>query len=245
MALLQSKQGRLFEVRFSMDHDEAVRQMAVERYLLNELTPEVRDSFEEHAFDCAECSLDLKSAAAFVSAAKVELPKLISSSRAESRPVAAKKASSMFWMRPAFAIPAFAALLVLVCYQNLSTIPSLKNAASLPKVLPSVAFHAGTRGNGHIPIDTDRTQGIVLSIQLPPDSGYASYAFTLYDPEGKQLWSRNQTAAKGISSDGVVSLVIPGGGLVRGSCTLATAGIDVHGARTEIDRHVLDVHFND
>lgn len=232
-----------------MDHDEAVKQMAVERYLLNELTPESRDSFEEHAFDCPECSLDLKSGAAFINAAKVELPHLIDRSSVASKPVLApapaKKSSLLFWMRPAFAIPAFAALLAVVSYQNLATIPSLKIEATEPRVLPSAAFHAGTRGTAHTPVEADRTQGVVLSIELPPDSSYASYAFTLYDPQGKQLWTRTVTASNvGLASDGIVSLVIPGAGLAPGSCTLAIAGTDVHGTKTEIDRRILDVNFD-
>ena len=43
-----------------MDHEAAVQQMVVEQYLLDELAPELRDEFEEHLFDCAECSLDLR-----------------------------------------------------------------------------------------------------------------------------------------------------------------------------------------
>ena len=39
-----------------MNHTEAVEQMAAEGYLLNELTPDARDAFEEHVFDCAECA---------------------------------------------------------------------------------------------------------------------------------------------------------------------------------------------
>ena len=31
-----------------MNHSEAVEQMTSERYLLNELTPDARDAFEEH-----------------------------------------------------------------------------------------------------------------------------------------------------------------------------------------------------
>ena len=49
-----------------MDHDEAVRTKVTERYLLNELDPELRDQFEEHLFDCQDCALDVR-AAAFMS----------------------------------------------------------------------------------------------------------------------------------------------------------------------------------
>ena len=59
-----------------MDHTDAVQQMTAERYLLEELTPEERNRFEEHAFDCPECALDLRAGAAFVDEAKAQLPEL-------------------------------------------------------------------------------------------------------------------------------------------------------------------------
>ncbi|WP_348264810.1 zf-HC2 domain-containing protein [Telmatobacter sp. DSM 110680] len=233
-----------------MEHNEAIKQMVAERYLLGELSPEQRDAFEEHAFDCSECSLELRAGAAFIDAAKVELPKLTPASPAPSVPYSPrpdrKRINWQSWLRPAFAIPAFAALLAVVGYQNLSTIPSLRMAATQPSLLPSTAFHAGTRGAAHTQVQADRTQGAVLSIELPQDSGVATYSFTLYDPQGKQLWTRTLTAAKaGASGDGIVSLVIPGIGLTQGSYTLAIAGIDPQGTRTEIDRHALDIQFVD
>ncbi len=113
-------------------------------------------------------------------------------------------------------------------------------------MLPSTAFHAGTRGSAHTPVEADRTQGAVLSIELPQESGYTSYAFDLYDSQGKQLWTRTVAASTaGSAGDGTVSLVIPGRGLVKGSYTLAISGADAQGAHTEIDRRVLDVHFDD
>lgn len=233
-----------------MDHNEATQRMLAERYLLGELTAEQRDAFEEHAFDCPECSLDLRAGTVFINTAKVELPKLAPASTSPVEPSAPrtirKRINWQDWLRPAFAVPAFAALLAVVCYQNLATIPSLRSAATEPSVLPSTAFHAGTRGAAHTQVQADRTQGAILSIALPQDSSVATYSFTLYDLQGKQLWTRTLTAAKaGISGDGTVSLLIPGGGLVPGSYTLAIGGIDAQGTRSEIDRHVLDIQFED
>ena len=59
-----------------MNHSEAVEMMATERYLLGELSPELREAFEEHYFDCQECALDLRAEAAFVDAAKMQLPNM-------------------------------------------------------------------------------------------------------------------------------------------------------------------------
>lgn len=233
-----------------MDHNEAIKEMAAERYFLDELPPELRDAFEEHAFGCPECTLDLRAGSAFVEMAKVELPELVAASpepsQAEGARPSKKKLDWQSWLRPAFAIPAFAALLALVSYQNLATIPSLRKAASEPSVLPSTAFHAGTRGSVHTQVEANRARGAALSIALPQDSGYASYSFDLYDSQGKQLWTRSVTASQaGSAGDGAISLVIPGAGLTQGSFTLAISGTDATGTRTEIDRRMLDIHFAD
>ncbi len=233
-----------------MDHNEATQQMAAERYLLGELAPDLRDAFEEHAFDCPECAVDLRAGAAFIGAAKVELPKIAETSAAVPKPEiirpTKKRIDWQAWLRPAFAVPVFAALLALVAYQNLDTIPSLRKAANEPSILPSTSFHAGTRGAVHASVEADHTKGAALSIELPQDSTYASFAFDLYDPQGKQLWTRTVAASKtGSDGDGTVSLVIPGSGLAQGSYPLAIIGIDSKGARTEIDRRILDVHFDD
>ena len=68
-----------------MNHSEAVQMMATERYLLGELSPELREAFEEHYFDCQECALDLRTEAAFVDAAKAQLPNM-ATSRSGLRP---------------------------------------------------------------------------------------------------------------------------------------------------------------
>jgi anti-sigma factor RsiW len=232
-----------------MDHNEATQQMAAERYLLGELTPDLRDAFEEHAFDCPECAVDLRAGAAFIGAAKVELPKIAEASAALPKPEIIRPTKKRFdwqaWLRPVFAVPVFAALLALVAYQNLDTIPSLRKAASEPSILPSASFHAGTRGAAHASVEADHTKGAALSIELPQESGYASFAFDLYDPQGKQLWTRTlATSRSGSDEDGTVSLVIPGSGLTQGSYSLAIIGIDGKGTRTEIDRRILDVHFD-
>ena len=49
-----------------MDHNEALRLHAVEKYVLGELPPSLRDEFEEHFFECQECALDVRAAAEFV-----------------------------------------------------------------------------------------------------------------------------------------------------------------------------------
>lgn len=237
-----------------MDHNEARQQMLVEKYLLNELPPETRDAFEEHFFDCPECAFDLRAASAFVNEAKVQLPELTASAAPQgsgARP-AEKKQNGHFsllgWLKPLFATPAFAApvfatLLLVIGYQNLVTYPALRTASTEPRLLSSVALHAGSRGSSHTAVEADRKQGVVLMVDVPQQTAYPAYAVDLYDPQGKLAWTQKISAAEIGTDDGTLSLMIPGAGLTEGSYAVAISG-DSQRQRTEIARSIFDVHFH-
>jgi len=55
-----------------MEHAEAVETMAAERYLLGELLPEDRDAFEEHFFDCTECTADVRAGATLIAGIRAD-----------------------------------------------------------------------------------------------------------------------------------------------------------------------------
>jgi hypothetical protein len=232
-----------------MDHSEAAQQMTAERYLLDELTPDEREAFEEHMFDCPECALDLRAGAAFVDEAKVQLPELVATfptsapSNADKPKV--KRDYWLSWLRPAIVAPAFATLLIVVGYQNLVTYPALRTAANQPRLLPWVPLHDATRG-ARLTVNADHKNGVALPIDLSLQAGsasYSSYSFDLYDPQGKLVWT-GIVAAPGVSEDGDqrISLVIPGAMLRDGAYTVAVYGIAPHSERTAIDRYVFDVH---
>lgn len=181
--------------------------------------------------------------------AKVQLPGLVlparvRSSDAPDRPFR-KKNDWFNWFRPAFAVPAFAALLAFVGYQNLATIPALRSASTEPRLVPWVSFHTGTRGNAHLSVPADRIQGAGVLIEIPQDGNYTSYVFQLYDPQGSSSWSHTAAAdSQAGMGIGAFSLVIPGAGLQQGAYTMVISGITPQGGRTEIDRRILDVHFD-
>src|ERR1700680_2060316 len=102
-----------------MDHSESIRLMAAEKYLLGELSPDLREQFEEHFFDCQECALDVRAGAALVEHSKVVLSEPVAES-----PVRVRVPSNpgwFAWLRPALVVPALAVLLALIMYQNLVT----------------------------------------------------------------------------------------------------------------------------
>jgi hypothetical protein len=236
-----------------MDHSQAIKQMAAERYLLNELDAGEREQFEEHVFDCQECALDLRAGAAFVDGAKAQLADIAATlpaaTPARTRKTRSRESGWFLWMRPIFVAPAFAALLLVLGYQNLVTMPALVASANQPRLLASVPVHGATRGGDHLAITADRTRGIALPFDLYRQPGvpeYASYSFQLFDPQGKLVWTSSLAAvASPDGGDQRVSLEIPGASLHNGPYTVAVIAISPHGERTEIERQVLDVHVNE
>ena len=226
--------------------------MATERYLLDELSPEFREAFEEHMFECQECAFDVRAGNVFLNEAKVQLPEVITAAPRQVRPARTEPKKS-FWslwaipdFRPAFAVPTLAVLLGVIAFQNLFTIPSLHTAASQPRLVPWTSMHMGTRGAEPIAVQADRSRGAVVLIDLPRQSGYASYAVDLYDPQGKRFWTQTiAVSAENDAGSGTLSLLIPGTRLQQGKYSLNLAGISPQGARTELGRRALDVHFNE
>ncbi len=228
-----------------MEHTEAVKQMAVERYLLGELPPEIRDAFEEHFFECQECAIDLRAAAAFIDEAKLQLPRLMASSPAQAWPSPAPRRRDWFsWWRPAFVIPAFAALLCVIGFQNLVTIRALRLASAQPRLLPWATLHGETRGSAVTYVQATRGKGVILLIDLPQDPAYTSFAFQLYSPQGDKIWNQTVSAAtENSNGGGPLSLLIPRRGLEQGSYTLAISGITPQGTSTLLDNRTLDIQF--
>lgn len=239
-----------------MDHSEAIQEMATERYLLDELSPELREAFEEHMFECPECALDVRAGNVFMTEAKLQLPEIVAAAaptRAAQPEATRPEAKKPWWsflsgpaLRPAFAAPVFAVLLGVIAFQNFSTIPALRSAATEPRMLPWTSMHLGTRGVEPTVVQADRRQGAVILLDLPQQMGYSSYAVDLYDPQGKRFWTQT-IPAPGQENGGpaTLSLLIPGAGLREGSYSLNLTGMSPQGERTELGRRTLEVHFSE
>jgi|SRR5579863_4867545 len=219
-----------------MDHNQAVREKATERYLLNELDGEIREQFEEHLFDCQDCALDVRTAAMFVEQSKMILAEKPVAAQAHV-PAAAQTSSGWFaWLRPAFAVPVFALLLVVIGYQSVSN-SHLRQEANSPQVLASAVINVGVRGEGSTQVPAHAGQAFQLSLNVPPDH-YSSYKLDLYSPQGALEWSRT---IPGSGSD-TLSLYVPG--YVPGSdhepSTVAVHGITASGESVDLGRYRIE-----
>jgi hypothetical protein len=205
-----------------MDHHEATRLMAVEKYLLKELPPELRDEFEEHFFDCPECSADLRATEAFLAATQKELA---TAPISKPSPAIAKKSPFEFLWRPVFALPAFALLLLAIAYQGAVIYPrQASEIAQLqaPRILPTLSLAGGNSRGGETPaIAVPRHQPFVLSVDIPTQDRFSSYTCLLYSPSGSTAFRIHVSAQQ---AKDTVSISVPAADSETGSYTLAVQG---------------------
>jgi hypothetical protein len=172
-----------------MNHQEVLQELAVERYLLGELSGVSRDSFEEHLFECSECAMDVKTGVTFIDAVRTEatVPREVASPHVEST----RRWTSWFTSRWLL-VPALAACLLALCFQTFVLQPRLRQELAqvqTPSVLnPLVLANAGARGDSIPEIVAPEHGSFVISLDVPATDGFSSYLCSLYAPDGSLLW---------------------------------------------------------
>jgi hypothetical protein len=223
-----------------MNHADAVRMNATERYLLKELDSVELDQFEEHMFDCQECALDVRAAAAFIDQSKNILAKAAAPVPVPvPRPVPAPAPSAWFaWLRPGYAMAAMAVLASFIGYQNLVTLPKMKGALQNPHVMPWASVNVGTWGAGGPTISIPSGQSFLLFVRIPPEEGYARYTADLYNPSGKLEWSLTFPAT---ASQDQWPMQVPGSDRQAGTYTLKVRGNTATGESRDLGRTSFDL----
>jgi|SRR5579871_783104 len=171
-----------------MNHQDALQEMAVERYLLGELSGAALDRFEEHLFDCPLCVTDLRTGSTFINAARGELRTAV-----EDAPVKESSSSWISWLfRPSFLAPALAACLLVVGVESFILVPGMRReiaAVETPSVLNNLVLaNAGARGDSVAQIVAPQHGAFLLSVDIPGRSGFSGYLLSLYSPLGAMVW---------------------------------------------------------
>jgi hypothetical protein len=223
-----------------MDHQEAIRLKLNEQYLLGELSPEQRDEFEEHYFDCRECANDVRTGALFVQQSKILMRE--ERERESTRvPIPVPPAPPwLAWLRPVVAAPLLACLLAFLGFQNLVTIPKLTQSNSAT-VMPAAYIKIGTYSSEVADVTVRPGQGFLIDAHIPPDSTYTSYVAKFYNPAGKLETSLPISLA---SPSAVVRdqyfLRIPAA-RASGTYLLVVAGVSATGDTKEVGRRSIEV----
>jgi len=204
-----------------MDHSEALRLQAAERYVLGELSPKLREEYEEHYFGCEECAADVKAAAAFAEGARELFRK--ERSQEEKEPV--QIGGWFAWLRPAIAAPALAALLLIVGYQSLVMIPQLRRGSAVPLTAQSANFvsliGANSRSEGGKVFLIHRDNPTVVEVDIPETGEFSGYICQIQDAQSRVLYEHRVSV---IDAKQSVHLIVPAAGLRPGKYSLVVLG---------------------
>ncbi len=224
-----------------MDHSEAIRSMAAEKYILGDLTAEERDSFEQHFFECSECALDVRAGVAF----REHSRGILSESETEqmpSRVAQQQKRGWLAWMRPAVAIPVMTMLVAVVLVQNLVVYPRVRTELAqsrVPQILPSASLiNVNTRGADRSVVNARSGQAFLLFIDIPGEPGASAYQAELYSPNGAREWTLSISPE--LTND-TVTVRVPAGLKTPGLYTLVVRSMNSANANTEVGRYPFEL----
>jgi hypothetical protein len=206
-----------------MDHNEAIRLQAAVKYVLGELSPVQREEYEEHYFDCGECAVDIKALATFADTTKEVLRQERDKQLAQDLMPA--RGGWLRWLQPVVAVPAMAALLLIIVYQSTVTIPQAKQEASSGTA--QIAFSSyplrgvNTAGDEGRALAIRPAEAFSLDFDFVPTRSFDNYIGQLEDAQGHVLL-RSKIAGGNANQE--AHLLIPAGMLHPGKYVLAFYG---------------------
>lgn len=206
-----------------MDHSEAIRTKASERYLLNELSAAEREAYEDHYFSCPQCAEDVNAGAVLIANAR-ELLRHERASVPSKRPVKSASAAWFAWVRPAWGVAATALVLILLLYQSFVTIPQLRRqaAGSMPQALPSFSFITlGSRGGSELTVAVRPGEAFGMYVDIPASIQFTSYTCEVQTTQGTPKFS---VSVSGQQARDTVQILVPGSTLAAGQYQLVIRG---------------------
>jgi len=173
-----------------MTHTEAEALGAVEKYLLNELSPDQRDEFEEHYFTCRQCAADVE-----VLSDTVEVIRKGIAGEAPKPP-------GGIWRlleRPLAARISYLCTLALggvLVYQHTVTLPQLRAELERPQAVMRLEPNVQRRGMG----------GCSASYEMPVrfQQGFASYRVDFRGETGQVLQQQSLTAQQAEATEALI-----------------------------------------
>jgi len=230
-----------------MDHSEAIRLQAAERYLLGELSGDDRERFEEHFMSCSECAGDLRAGAAFVESAR----EVLSTEAPERTRPETSRDPSRGWLaalfRPAIVVPAFAILLAAIGYLAGVTIPRLEaslSRANLPRALASFSLISdNSRGGAATVFTVQRDEPFSLYVDVPPQPSFSEYTLAVENQSGNIRFALPLSAAEVKST---VQVLIPASRLEPGQYALVVRGTSGGGGvrDTQVARYSFTLEYD-
>lgn len=219
-----------------MDHPEAVRSKAAERYLLGEMTRADREDYENHFFECVECAQEVQAGASLVDSAR----DVLGSEGVSATPAKLeRKPSAWAWIfRPAFAIPAMALMLFVIGYQNLRTIPQIRSqaaSADSAEIVPMFSLLGGnSRGSTITEFTVASDKRFGFDVDIPPSTEFSSYTLAIESGNGPTGLSHEVSPEEAKET---VHFVVPPSRLSAGKYSLVVRGYGAQKLSTDVARY--------
>jgi hypothetical protein len=208
-----------------MDHQEALRLQAAEKYILGDLPPDLREQFEEHYFDCPECALGLRGLGTFVTASRLVLKEEDIAPRVSSDGATPERSGWFNWLHPVIAVPTIMALAAFVVYQITVTIPSVRKQAAVQTVAEvyesAYRLQGATRGADVTQLGVRPNESFALDFDFTPTQEFPNYKGSLVDSSGQAVLI---FFLKAEQANKEIHLVVPGGKVHGGKYDLVVVG---------------------
>lgn len=233
-----------------MEHEQAVRTQAVERYLLGELSEKERDAFEAHYFDCKACYDQVAVGEDFLSNAR----QVLASEATDTKPaqdhagvqLARERQTERGWLTAffgGFRSPAmvFVSAMLLcaiglgVYQQNL--ISSLRG----PKLEARYTLAGESRGLAKL-ITANRNAALSLRLDFERKPEFVSYKAQIESEAGKMEAS---VPIPAVSTDDSVTVSINAGTLKAGRHALVVYGRTAEGKQEVVQEGRFELQFAD
>ena len=243
-----------------MNHDEAIQSGAAEKYILRELPDELRDAFEDHFLQCAECIKNMHALSGFAEGGAEVYENL----RDELVPRKPQSIWSRFF-QSAIVVPMFAAVILVLAVVGYQTSrsgagnsgPSDVTAVAGTSALADTAhgairlFGDERKGGAQTPVVRIRAgQGFTLNFDFLSPRKFDSYLGKLQDSSGRLVLP---VTLPGDMANREVNLAVPAGLVHAGKYTLSFVGIsstpqspnppDATVAENRVQSFTFDVEF--
>ncbi|HEX3091976.1 MAG TPA: zf-HC2 domain-containing protein [Candidatus Angelobacter sp.] len=213
-----------------IDHQDAVKGLMAERYLLGELNASEREAYEEHLFSCDACFEQVKAGTEFVG----HLSRM-----GKDEPVAVVPGFMNRLITSLRQPLTVAACALLACVSGLSVyqrgiIAGLRQA----QVMPSLFLSDGAKAGGTQQITVAANTRFYLAIQVLQNENFSSY-------EGEVLnESKHRGESFPISAEETketIHVLLDSGKLGPGNYLLVINGLTPDGRKTEVTRYKFQV----
>ena len=217
-----------------INHDDAIKNLMAERYLLSELNTDERDAYEEHLFSCDACFEQVKAGTEFVSHLRhIDTPQPPLAPGFMSRIIAAT--------RQPLTITMFTFLVLMggfAVHQN-SEISYLKEPR--PEIRSVLTGIAHGSSEIHL-IRVPRNSALSLNVEYAPKGEFISYRAQILSSYGKALYT---VALPETQVGTTATIALPADALKPAQYSMVVFGRRSDGTQEEVGRGAFELQFTD